>query len=509
LVYHLSDPSGVPPSSSRLYVVDKQHLHGLDEEELEEYAAEHPDCVNGIYDVRFPADSDPARITQKIRVRIYDVLKASQNAKVDNLVSELPEVDLAEVLRSKQPVVLMPRNPVKPEISERLKNDKAVISISARLRRNIKEKGQTDATKGGEGRGPAVPVKAPEPRSDAVSSTTSSIIPAVPVSAASHAGPSGFAPSVTSACNTAAAFRLLRRELREYGVARFQAEMVSAGWFERSPATGELQLTTDVKPFNPFTRLVSGKLPATYGNLLLKVGLESRDAHFFVAQNRPELDAQWDSSDPSVLGRASMSRRHQFLLLRSLAAETFNVATFGLAGGAEGLAAALRLLHQMDRTAREYTSRSGWSSSLGLFFHSFPFNSVQALHLHMVDLETTGPTFQHLQYKNLPMQDVIEVLMQEMREMDEKLAKQIQQEVSDIDSLLPCIRFSVFSDSFLHFCVVCCSCSPWAFPLVLRAHSRVHRWKSHPKKRMTLERHHSPQRQRHHIELTCSIISRQ
>ena len=57
-----------------------------------------------------------------------------------------------------------------------------------------------------------------------------------------------------------------------------------------------------------------------------------------------------------------------------------------------------------------------WSadpSRLGLFLHVFPHNSVDSLHLHMVDLAVTGPTYEVLKEKNLPLADALDVLRSE------------------------------------------------------------------------------------------------
>ena len=55
----------------------------------------------------------------------------------------------------------------------------------------------------------------------------------------------------------------------------------------------------------------------------------------------------------------------------------------------------------------------GWSGNTGLFVHVYPYASVPCLHVHMVDLDVTGPTFAHLNFKNLPLDAVIDVLISE------------------------------------------------------------------------------------------------
>ena len=50
----------------------------------------------------------------------------------------------------------------------------------------------------------------------------------------------------------------------------------------------------------------------------------------------------------------------------------------------------------------------------GSFFHIFPHNSVQSLHLHVVDLDATGPTYEALKCKNMLAEDVLAVLRAEL-----------------------------------------------------------------------------------------------
>ena len=62
-------------------------------------------------------------------------------------------------------------------------------------------------------------------------------------------------------------------------------------------------------------------------------------------------------------------------------------------------------MQEMEAAAQRFTSLTpGWSSNLGLFFHVYGHASVNALHLHVVDLDATGPSFEALSHKNLPLQ---------------------------------------------------------------------------------------------------------
>ena len=205
----------------------------------------------------------------------------------------------------------------------------------------------------------------------------------------------------------ATVFAARRAELFQgAGVPNLRGKLTAEGW-----VTPEGTLSTGTTPFNPFARLVAGLLPMPYGDLLQQVGISSSE--FMVARNRPELAAAWASNDPAMVGKAGMSEHHEFLLLRDLWWETFNVLTFAAQRTPGAYASAIDLLDRMEVTALEYARRSGWSPNVGLFFHCYPQNSVQALHLHIVDWSRTGPTYDALDYKNLKLSDVRLVLQQE------------------------------------------------------------------------------------------------
>ena len=73
-------------------------------------------------------------------------------------------------------------------------------------------------------------------------------------------------------------------------------------------------------------------------------------------------------------------------------------------------------------------TKSGWSlrkvttatgeqlADIGLFFHCYPHCSVNSLHMHIVDLSETGPTYPMFKHKNLRMDIVLTVLETEIAE---------------------------------------------------------------------------------------------
>ena len=83
-------------------------------------------------------------------------------------------------------------------------------------------------------------------------------------------------------------------------------------------------------------------------------------------------------------------------------------------------------------------TKSGWSlrkmttatgeqlADIGLFFHCYPYCSVNSLHLHIVDLSEIGPTYPVFKHKNLPMDSVLKALDKEINEF--KVLKRLKSE---------------------------------------------------------------------------------
>ena len=55
-------------------------------------------------------------------------------------------------------------------------------------------------------------------------------------------------------------------------------------------------------------------------------------------------------------------------------------------------------------------------ADIGLYFHCYPHCSVNSLHLHIVDLSKTGPTYEACRFKNLSMDMVLTALEKEIAE---------------------------------------------------------------------------------------------
>lgn len=211
-----------------------------------------------------------------------------------------------------------------------------------------------------------------------------------------------------------AAFRELRRQLREElgGVDALRREL-----FEQGFVRDDGRLTTGTTPFNVFALLASGQMQQP--NMLEEQQhLGPHSCKFMVCCNRPENDEHWESDHPDWLGKASMSRRHRLLTTTNLHWQWFNTLVLGLVpavDGGSGLAAAIDEVESLKDAALTYASRAGsWSQNVGLFFHVYGHNSVNSLHLHVLDMDALGPTGRKYAYKNCPLDAVLQVLREEL-----------------------------------------------------------------------------------------------
>merc|ERR1712226_431274 len=84
---------------------------------------------------------------------------------------------------------------------------------------------------------------------------------------------------------------------------------------------------------------------------------------FMICCNLADNDLHWDADDPQWLGKASMSRRHRFLIVKDLHWQWFNPLAFGLVpeGDEYGmpLDGFIATLEQMKVTALQYASSAG------------------------------------------------------------------------------------------------------------------------------------------------------
>lgn len=224
--------------------------------------------------------------------------------------------------------------------------------------------------------------------------------------------------------------RILMEELGGPKILKF--ELVRSGFVDNKTK----QLTLGTSPFNVFARIAGGKT--------VQPEMETEQAclgemaeDFMIACNRPENDEHWDSTDPAWVGKASMARRHRFLIVKDLHWRWFNPLAFGMLDvdlekkeddfkskhekieeAREALNTAIAKLEMMKAAALSYAAMiGGWSSSVGLFFHVFGHCSVNSLHLHILDMDELGPTFWKLENKNCPLDCILKVLREEASQL--------------------------------------------------------------------------------------------
>lgn len=200
-------------------------------------------------------------------------------------------------------------------------------------------------------------------------------------------------------CNTKTDYINMRHTIRLHGINKFKQEMTNNGFFQDD------RITSEMKPFNPFARIIVGKMENPCKDV-------TNNDDYVILQNRPDNDANWNSDDPAWVGKSSMSKNHKFLSPKLDTWSCFNVLTLGM-GKDLSLDEAVDMLNEMKDVAMKYAKQKAWSMNIGLYFHCYPFNSIQTLHLHIVDLDTIGPSFEALAYKNLSLDDVKSCLLDE------------------------------------------------------------------------------------------------
>ena len=125
-------------------------------------------------------------------------------------------------------------------------------------------------------------------------------------------------------CNSIESFMATRKELREYGIENLKQEMITTGLVDELGF-----ITSGEKPFNPFARIVSKKMPNPCLDTLDGI---TYSENYIIAKNLPVNDEHYLDTDTQWLGRASMSLRHRFIIPMSLKWNTFNILPMGMFG---------------------------------------------------------------------------------------------------------------------------------------------------------------------------------
>lgn len=166
--------------------------------------------------------------------------------------------------------------------------------------------------------------------------------------------------------------------------------------------TGKCNLTTGLKPFNVFARYASYEMKNPVDQTIIQDYM--RD--WMVCHNKPENDMNWNdvnNKTVSMCGPDNHGPGHVFITTKDLHWTNFNISTIVLSKKVE-------FLKKLKMVAEEYVKQRKWTKA-GFYFHCFPHNSVNSLHLHIVneDEKYIGHMHSECRYKNLPLDVAIKV----------------------------------------------------------------------------------------------------
>ena len=223
-------------------------------------------------------------------------------------------------------------------------------------------------------------------------------------------------PDLITTCNTFEDYKTLRNALEEHGVETFkQTETVMTVMGEKKLFSG------DKLNINGWTNPVpaTGRLPFTFFTVMNRANGEDQQLipedlqdKYIILRNKPEFggspdttDTEWETAKTN--DTASMSKHHQFVGVKAMDWDKFNALTFGYGQG--GAIKSLEMLNELEEIATAWaTARGIPPANLGCYFHIYPFNSVQSLHMHMVDTraDNKGAAWNVNKHKNMPLDEV-------------------------------------------------------------------------------------------------------
>lgn len=161
-------------------------------------------------------------------------------------------------------------------------------------------------------------------------------------------------------------------------------------------------LTTGNNPFNVFAFYANNEMK----NPVDQTIIEDYMNDWMVCHNKPENDLYWkdvNNKNVSMSGPDVNGPGHVFITTKDLAWKNFNIITIVLSKNVD-------FLMRLKEVADEYVEQRGWKKA-GMYFHCFPHNSVNSLHLHIVneDEKYIGHMHDKCKYKNLPLDVAIKV----------------------------------------------------------------------------------------------------
>ena len=216
--------------------------------------------------------------------------------------------------------------------------------------------------------------------------------------------------NLTTRCNTLEDYATLRNALEQYGVEKFhQTETVMGG---KNLFSGDkLNINGSPNPEPP-----TGRLPFTFFTVMKFANGEDQQLipkqlqdKYIILRNKPEFGGSpgtdWDTAKQMILHQCHNIT--SFVGVKAMDWDKFNALTFGYGPG--GVDESLQMLDELEAIANTWaTARGIPSHNLGCYFHIYPFNSVQSLHMHMVDTRpaSLGAAWAKNTHKNMPLEMV-------------------------------------------------------------------------------------------------------
>ena len=188
----------------------------------------------------------------------------------------------------------------------------------------------------------------------------------------------------------------LMKHLEKYSIEDMMKMLRSTGYTDKN---NNYKFDKE-SPFNIFAALASGIIKNPVNQSIL----DCYSNKWMVCHNRPENDDNWKDNNTkvSMAGPDINGPGHVFITTKSNNAKYFNIASIILHKEKE-------FLQDLLEVAQHYATKRNWNNP-GFFFHCYPNNSVQSLHLHVVNMDNTGPSFELQKFKNLSIYDALEII---------------------------------------------------------------------------------------------------
>lgn len=190
----------------------------------------------------------------------------------------------------------------------------------------------------------------------------------------------------------------LRTYIRLSKLKDIHKQLSDSGYIEGTVENGKL--TTGTAPFNVFARYGSGVMKTHVDQSII----DKYSDRWVVCHNLRENDMNWKDTNNkrvSMCGPNDTGPGHVFITTTNLDWTLFNVLTIVHTGNVD-------FLLELKEVAELYVKERGLKN-YGFYFHCFPHNSVNSLHLHVCNEDNPGHMLEECAYKNLPLDTAIEI----------------------------------------------------------------------------------------------------